>query len=272
MDRKYHDDVMHVPDLVQEIFEKLRETEVNHLCDPAYMGRQTEINEKMRAILVDWLVDVHLKFKLFPETFYLTVNIVDRYLSQKSIARRKLQLLGITCMLIASKYEEIYPPELRDFIYISARAYTRSEILHMERQVLNVISYRLTIATPFTFMDRFFEAGALSTKERHLAMFFVDAALQSYKLLKYKPSVLVAGAVYLSRMYSQGQTHPWTSDLQHYTQYDKEAVLPCARDIHEATVHLQSGKLKAVRQKYAKSGYSDVAAFALAKSSTISAF
>lgn len=77
-----------------------------------YMDSQPEINEQMRAILVDWLVDVHRKFELSPETFYLTINIIDRFLAVKTVPRRELQLVGISAMLTASKYEEIWAPEV----------------------------------------------------------------------------------------------------------------------------------------------------------------
>jgi hypothetical protein len=83
------------------------------------MAQQADINERMRSILVDWLVDVHLKFKLRTETLFLTVHIIDRYLAKEQTTRNKLQLVGCTAMLIAAKYEEIYAPEVRDFVYIS---------------------------------------------------------------------------------------------------------------------------------------------------------
>ena len=91
------------------------------------MSTQTDINDKMRAILIDWLVEVHLKFKLMPETLYLTVNLIDRFLSKKPVTRKNLQLVGVTAMLVASKYEEIWAPEVRDFVYISDKAYTRDQ-------------------------------------------------------------------------------------------------------------------------------------------------
>ena len=98
-----------------------------------FMGtKQTDINEKMRAILVDWLIEVHYKFKLLPETLFLTVNLIDRYLERNDVVRTKLQLVGVGAMLIASKYEEIYAPEVRDFVYITDKAYTKEEILIME--------------------------------------------------------------------------------------------------------------------------------------------
>lgn len=90
----------------------------------------------MRSILVDWLVEVHLKFKLIPESLYLTVNLIDRFLEKSHIHRSKLQLVGVTGMLIACKYEEIYPPIVKDFVYITDNAYTKEEILEMEKDML----------------------------------------------------------------------------------------------------------------------------------------
>ena len=89
------------------------------------MVNQNDINEKMRAILIDWLVDVHSKFKLVNETMFLTVNLIDRFLGKVQVTRQKLQLVGVTCMFIATKYEEIYPPDLRDFVYVTDKAYTK---------------------------------------------------------------------------------------------------------------------------------------------------
>lgn len=97
------------------------------------MVRQTDINEKMRGILVDWIIEVHLRFKLLPETLFLTVNLIDRFLEKTEIMRTRLQLVAVSALLIASKYEEIYVPELKDFVFISDNAYTKEEILDMER-------------------------------------------------------------------------------------------------------------------------------------------
>lgn len=131
-----------------DIFTWLRQTESlpgnnNSVCSPTYMSRQEDVNEKMRAILVDWLVEVHLKFKLVPESLYLTVNLIDRYLEREQVNRQRLQLVGVTAMLIACKYEEIYPPIVRDFVYITDNAYTKEEILEMERKMLQVLDFNI---------------------------------------------------------------------------------------------------------------------------------
>ena len=89
---------------------------------------QPHINEKMRAILIDWLVEVNLKFKLVPETLYLNIALIDMYLEKAEVVRNKLQLVGVTALLIASKYEEIYPPEIRDLVYITDKAYNKREV------------------------------------------------------------------------------------------------------------------------------------------------
>jgi hypothetical protein len=131
-----------------EIFTWLRQSESvpgnnNGVASHQYMTRQEDVNEKMRSILIDWLVEVHLKFKLVPESLYLTVNLIDRYLEKEQVNRQKLQLVGVTAMLIACKYEEIYPPIVRDFVYITDNAYTKEEILDMERKMLQVLDFNI---------------------------------------------------------------------------------------------------------------------------------
>ena len=172
------------------------------IASATYMGKQNDINEKMRAILIDWLVEVHLKFKLMIETLYLTVNVIDRYLEKETITRNKLQLVGVTAMFLASKYEEIYAPECRDFVYISDKAYTREQILAMEGGVLAKLNFQLTTPNAYVFLKRFSKVvGIISaprSKTELLANFLVELTLQEYKMLKYLPSMIAASAVYLA--------------------------------------------------------------------------
>lgn len=128
IDERDADDPLCATSYVQDMYEHFRNKEVHTSVRPVYMEDQQFINERMRSILVDWLVEVHLKFKLVPETLYLTVNLIDRYLAKTEVSRPKLQLVGVTALLIASKYEEIYPPELRDLVYICDRAYSKLEV------------------------------------------------------------------------------------------------------------------------------------------------
>jgi Cyclin, N-terminal domain len=128
IDERDRDDPLCATSYVADMYDHFRGKELTTSVRPGFMNNQTHINERMRAILVDWLVEVHLKFKLVPETLYLTINLIDRYLVRKEVSRPKLQLVGVTCLLIASKYEEIYPPELRDLVYICDRAYAKTDV------------------------------------------------------------------------------------------------------------------------------------------------
>lgn len=135
-DRQSYFDPQCVAEHAAHIYKHCLATEDETAPLANYMDLQKDINPSMREILTDWLIEVHLKFKLLPETLYLTISLIDRYLSTTSIYRNKLQLIGVTAMLIASKYEEIYPPIVSDFVYITDNAYTREEILKMEQRML----------------------------------------------------------------------------------------------------------------------------------------
>ena len=137
----YIDDMYH-------LFFKLEED----FSTPLYMMRQPDITYRMRAILIDWLIEVHNKFKLHPATLWLCVNILDRYLSKVTIIRQKLQLIGIASLLIACKYEEIYPPEVDDCVYMTDKAYSREEVIKTESDILNKLNYQLVVPTGYHFL------------------------------------------------------------------------------------------------------------------------
>ena len=148
----------YVTEFADQIYTFLRRDETRGMVDADYMSRQTDINGRMRVILNDWLVEVHLKFKLRQETLYLCFQLIDRFLENTNVPRQRLQLVGVTGLMLASKYEEIYPPEVRDYVYICDNAYTREEILQME-QVPQLVqapanihsSYNSAVALPLPF-------------------------------------------------------------------------------------------------------------------------
>ena len=127
IDASGKNDPLLVTGYISEMYTYHRSEEHRAIVGP-YLDSQPEINQRMRSILVDWLVDVHYKMKFFPETLYITVNIVDRFLAKSEVPRRKLQLVGVTSFLIASKYEEIYPPGLHDLVYVCDNAYSKQEV------------------------------------------------------------------------------------------------------------------------------------------------
>jgi cyclin A len=123
---------------------------------------QGDITYAMRAILVDWLVEVGEEYKLQPQTLYLAIHYVDRLLSIVAVNRAKLQLVGITCMLVAAKYEEIYPPTVNDFVYISDGTYKKQEVMKMESVLLTTLGFALTAPTSWE-MSKMFIRGSGGT-------------------------------------------------------------------------------------------------------------
>jgi hypothetical protein len=249
-----------VVEYLPDIMEHLRTFETKWLPSPDYMHAQTDINEKMRAILIDWLIDVHLKFKLVPETMYLTVNIIDRFLSAKHVARKKLQLVGVTAMLIASKYEEIYAPEVKDFVYISDKAYSRDEILKMESLMLNTLGFNLTVPSALQFVGRFVKASGNGTDKEFemLSTYMAELMLQEYFMIKYLPSMVAASAVYLS-LKILGRSG-WTSTMHRYTQYSEAALKNCSTDLFGLLKAARlNPQLQAVKKKYSSAKFSEVA-------------
>ncbi|KAL3922531.1 MAG: hypothetical protein SGILL_002154 [Bacillariaceae sp.] len=242
---------------VQDMYVHFRSREAGTSVRPSYMESQPHINDRMRSILVDWLVEVHLKFKLVPETLYLTINLIDRYLAEKEVSRPKLQLVGVTALLIASKYEEIYPPELRDLVYICDRAYSRNEIIDMEETILKTLQYDITIPSAHAFLVRYLKAAHADKKIVQLSCYILDGTLQSYTLLHYMPSQLAAAAVFIARR-TVGR-NSWSPTLLQYADYREEEVKPVAQAVLMEKFSSQSKELKAVTKKYTSSRYGGVA-------------
>ena len=225
-----------------------------------YMRSQTDINHKMRAILVDWLVEVHLKFKLMPETLFLTHNLIDRFLEKKVVSRKNLQLVGVTAMLLASKYEEIWAPEVRDFVYISDNAYTREQIIEMEKDMLSELGFHLTVPTPFNFLSRFFKAAGADKQMQLLSNFLVECALVDYGALKFSNSMLAASCVYVAmRCLNKGR---WDANMKIHTRYAESDILECADAVSRLQRAAPTANLSAVYKKYSNDKFMAVAKIA----------
>merc|ERR1711936_361490 len=192
-----------VVEYVNEIYEYLRQLETLQGVREDYLNKsetKPTILPKMRAVLVDWLIQVHSQFNLLQETLYLTVAILDRFLqnSATKIERKQLQLVGVAAMFIASKYEEMYAPEIGDFVYITDRAYTESQIREMEIKILGTLRFELGRPLPLHFLRRNSKAGNVDALTHTLAKYAMELTLVDYKMAHIRPSVIAAAALALS--------------------------------------------------------------------------
>ncbi|KAJ7542923.1 hypothetical protein O6H91_09G017500 [Diphasiastrum complanatum] len=247
-----------VIDYVEDIYSFYRKIEVQSCVPENYMSKQTDINEKMRAILIDWLIEVHLKFKLMPETLFLTTNLIDRYLSCQIVSRKYLQLVGLTAMLVAAKYEEIWAPEVQDFVFISDNAYSRDQVLGMEKKMLNTLRFNLTVPTPYVFIVRFLKAAASDHQMNMLAFFLVELCLTEYMMVKFSPSLLAAAAVYTAQC-TLKRTPSWSATLQRHSGYTEEQLKECVAMMVAFHHKAGEGTLTVVHKKYSSSKFESVA-------------
>ncbi|XP_053171025.1 G2/mitotic-specific cyclin-B2 [Scomber japonicus] len=237
---------------VKDIYKYLHQLEVEQAIRANYM-QGYEINGRMRALLIDWMVQVHSRFQLLQETLYLTVAILDRFLQVQPVSRRKLQLVGVTSMLVACKYEEMYAPEVGDFAYITDNAFTKPQILEMEQLILRSLKFELGRPLPLHFLRRASKV-ATSDVERHtLAKYLMELTLIDYDMVHYRPSEVAAASFCLSQLLLEGL--PWSPTQQHYSTYDEAHLKPIMQHIAKNVVTVNDGKTKfqAIKNKYSSS-------------------
>ncbi|MCJ1359251.1 MAG: G2/mitotic-specific cyclin [Icmadophila ericetorum] len=221
-----HDPLM-VAEYVGEIFDYLMDIEGSTMPNPDYMEHQDHLEWNLRGVLVDWLVEVHLRFHLLPETLYIAVNIVDRFLSAKVVQLEKLQLVGITALFIASKYEEVLSPHVTNFRNVADDGYTEVEILSAERYILQALNYDLSYPNPLNFLRRISKADRYDVQTRTVAKYLLEISCLDHKFMEFLPSHIAAAAMYVARIIiGRGG---WNATLEHYSGYSEEDIAPLYR-------------------------------------------
>ncbi|KAM1073099.1 hypothetical protein ACFX2B_018013 [Malus domestica] len=247
-----------VVDYVEDLYAYYRRMEGFSCVPPDYMEQHCDINEKMRAILIDWLIEVQDKFELLKETLFLTVNLIDRFLSRHTVVRKKLQLVGLVAMLLACKYEEVSAPIVGDLILISDKAYTRQEVLEMENLMLNTLQFNMSVATPYVFMSRFLKAAQSDKKIELLSFFLIELSLVEYQMLKFPPSLLAAAAVYTAQCTHFGFKQ-WSRTCEWHANYSEEQLLECSSLMVGFHQKASTGRLTGVHRKYSTSKFGHIA-------------
>ncbi|XP_075705834.1 cyclin-A2 [Rhinoderma darwinii] len=246
-----------VQDYAEEIHTYIREMEIKCKPKAGYMLKQPDITNNMRAILVDWLVEVGEEYKLQTETLYLAVNYIDRFLSSMSVLRGKLQLVGTAAMLLASKFEEIYPPEVAEFVYITDDTYNKKQVLKMEHLVLKVLSFDLAAPTILQYLNQYFRHQPVTKKVESLCLYLGELSLiDSDPFLRYLPSIIAATAFIIAN-YTVNE-EPWPDSLAKFTGYSLESLKPCILDLYQTYLSAATHQQQAVREKYKNSKFQAV--------------
>ncbi|KAJ3214895.1 hypothetical protein HDU67_001097 [Dinochytrium kinnereticum] len=241
-----------------EIYEYARKMEIETMPKANYIDSQPEIDWKMRSELINWMVEVHCKLRLLPETLYFAVNLVDRFLSLKPISVPKLLLVGVTSLFIACKYEEVQIPSVAVMVYMVNNMYDASEITKAERFMLHLLKFDLGYPGPLIFLRKISRADNYNPHVRLLAKYLLEATLADEQFLKFRPSFLSAASMYLAlKLLSGGE---WTPMHVACSGYSEEEVFPCAKALFHL-VASPSSRLPSILKKYSDVQFSKVALF-----------
>jgi cyclin B len=222
------------------------------------MSRQKEINDKMRSILVDWIIDVHFKFGFTDETLFMTISIIDRYLSICQITRTNFQLLGITALMIACKHEEIDLPKIDDFIYITDNAYVKDEVVKMEEDVLAKLNFAFLYPSPIKFFEYLSLHFNFEKKHHMMGKYLMESFLLDVKNAKYKPSIISCACAYIVMKFFKMPNYYESYNKKFYVldesveRYSEHNIKECAKDICLFVDNINKTNYQACLKKYSK--------------------
>jgi len=237
-----------------KMFVYLRQLESRGSVGPNHLSK-CPTSDKMRAVLVDWLVEVQLQFKLLQETLFLTVDIIDRYMAREGgkVSRTELQLIGVAAMFLAGKIEEVFAPACSDFVYITDNAYTEEEIKQTEMKILIALEFNLFQPVSLHFLRRFSKAGDVDVLQHSLAKYALEVGLLDYSLVPTPGSLMAASALFLSLLLLEpgaSLDNVWSPTLAFYTGYSREELMPIVTRHAVNLINMPRRKLQAIRTKY----------------------
>ena len=226
-----------------------------------YMENQNEINQVMRSILIDWIIEVHNRFHFKSKTLFQTAYIIDLYLSYENIEKKNFQLLGIGSLLIACKENEIYVPNPQQFIEVTDFAYQKNDLLKMEKKIMYVTKFEILIPTAEEFYSIISKKFNFTERQYELGNYFLDSSLVDYDLLKYQPSTIGVACAYIVMKYFQinGYRELYSSKMTN-VDFPQKTIKDCARDLCRFVKNLSNSTLTAAKVKYSSVEHGNVAA------------
>ncbi|CAG9309920.1 unnamed protein product [Blepharisma stoltei] len=247
-----------VEEYAEEIYTYLQLVDTTNKAKWGYMDTQIEINEHLRAILVDWLVEVGSRIDASSETLFLTVNILDRYLEKVQVKLNSLQLIGVSSLFIACKYEETWIPATSDLTHVSGDTFTSEEILNMEVKILIKLEFKLTVATPFRFLERYAQLENMDNFSFNFSRYLIELSLGDYNMLKYRPSEIAASSVYVTSKLL-GKPISLLLSLLKEIGYTEEALQDCSLSLCKLVQSPRSSALRFIAKKFSVPWLSKIA-------------
>lgn len=239
---------------INDIYSNLLSDEKNLKVKPnfGYMEQvQTDIDQNMRGILIDWLYDIHDKCHYKDETLYQMIWIIDTYLSMVQVPRTKLQLVGAAALLISCKEHEITFLKLHEIAFLTANAYTTEEIAKMENTILKKLSFNIIAPSQLDFYNIISKAFKFDKKQYLLGKYFLETYLISYESVKYPASVVGVSCAYIVMKFFKfiNYNELYSKDFINSSNPQK-SIKEAAREICFIMKGIDSSRLSAVKNKY----------------------
>uniref|UniRef100_A0A1B0GPE0 Uncharacterized protein n=1 Tax=Phlebotomus papatasi TaxID=29031 RepID=A0A1B0GPE0_PHLPP len=252
IDADDHENLLHMTEYVNDIFDYMGTLEHKYPIERDFLANHVDIRPRMRTVLIDWINEVHYECRLVPETYHMAVSLIDRYLqATKNISRKLLQLVGITGLFLASKYEEVCPPSIFDFVHFADNAYTDGQVRQMEMNILHKLDFNMGRPLPIQFLRRFSKAAAATETIHGVAKYFTEVISMEYTMVHLNPSKVAAVSIYLALRLFRQSDDVWTPTLQHYTKYQENQLTTVAKDLATLVLEAPTSKFRSVYKKYA---------------------
>lgn len=244
-----------VPDYAFIAFEYFRAREGAQPVEP-YLHKRPEINEKMRQVLVDWLVEIQESFQLAHETLYLAVTMTDLYMSRCDVSRDEMQLIGATAVLLASKFYERWPPYTDDLVFVCDEAYSREQFLETEMKLIQALDFDINLPVSYLFLRRYAKVMNYTMPQLTLARYVLELSLMEYKFI-HIPASKMASATFLWSLLHFGMD--WNTSLSYHTSYKKKELLEIVEQLNVVVSRAPKRKLKTIYDKYSHENFFKVA-------------
>ncbi|XP_020862531.1 cyclin-F isoform X1 [Phascolarctos cinereus] len=224
---------------------------------------QKGMNDTMRYILIDWLVEVATMKDFTSLCLHMTVECVDRYLKLRVVPRAKLQLLGIACMVICTRFISKEILTIREAVWLTDNTYKYEDLVRMMGEIISALEGKIRIPTLVDYKEVLVNVVPTERRTLHLYSFICELSLLYTSLSVYSPAHLAAAALLLAKLMHR-QAHPWTSQLWECTGFFYEDLIPCVLSLHKKCFHDDAPKdyrqvsLTAVKQRFEDKRYEGI--------------
>ena len=249
-------------DYLEEVYQNLilDENIFYKKINPNYFEIQQSITFKMRAILVDWLIDVHYRCGMKKKTLFNCIYIIDAFLSKNFIDQKDLQLLGMAALLIACKESEIIFPSLNMILAFSGNAYSKQELIDMERKIIKELNFDILAPTAEEFYEINSQFFNFLDEQKYLGEYFLDSSLIDSNFLKYKQSTIAVACCYIvMKFFKLSGVHLVLENTS--KDVKQKEVKDCARELCFLVKNLSNSSLCSAKNKYLSEKYLKVAKY-----------